>query len=131
MMDARSPGTVCFSPRDLAVVARVVTARLPLREGETRRLARMRQLLASAGELNRTLATHTHHSLVNCQGSHGVGDIAVDTNALFEALAEFAVLIHDTADAYRWLAATDADVQISLNVGRETFSERHAAISAQ
>jgi hypothetical protein len=131
MMDARNPGTICFSPRDLAVVARVVTARLPLREGEARRLARMRQLLASAGELNRTLAAHTHRSLVNVQGSQGVGDIAVDTNALYESLAEYAELIRETADAYRWLATAEADVQVSLDVGRDSTTERHAAISAQ
>jgi hypothetical protein len=91
----------------------------------------MRLLLASAGELNRTLATHTHRALVNCQGSHGVGDIAVDTNALFEALANYAALIRETADAYRWLNTADADVEVSLDARHDSTAERHVTISAQ
>ncbi|MDB4882106.1 MAG: hypothetical protein JWL95_872 [Gemmatimonadetes bacterium] len=130
MIDAGEQGTVSFSRRDLAVVAEAVTARFPLRAGEARRLARMRLLLASAADLNRTLATHTHRSLVHCQGSHGVGDIAVDTHALFEALGAYAALIRDTADAYRGLE-TDTDVEMRREVARDTTRELHAQISAQ
>ncbi|MEO8333510.1 MAG: hypothetical protein ABI664_00960 [bacterium] len=130
MTDERDQGTVSLSYRDLTAVATVVTARLPIRDGEARRLARMHQLLASAGELNRTLATHTHRVLVHCQGSHGVGDIATDTRALFEALADYAALIRETADAYRWLE-TDMDVQMRLDVGDDSPSELHATLSAR
>ena len=130
MIDARARDTISISRRDLAVVAEAVTARFPLRAGETRRLARVRQLLASAGELNRMLAAHTHRVLVHCQGSHGVGDITMDSQALYEALAAYAVLIQETADAYRGLE-DDTEVQMRLDVGRDSATERHAAISTR
>jgi hypothetical protein len=129
MMD-RAANRVNFSREDFAVVAEAVMARFPLRAGEARRLAKMRELLAQSQELNRLLAAHTHRALVHCQGTHGIGDIAADSNSLFDALAGYGVLIRDIADTYRALGL-DMDVEMRRDVGRETTRERHAEISAQ
>ena len=54
---------------DMQVVAEAMMLRLQLRGGEARRIERMRHLLTAASELCRALSAHTHHALVNCQGS--------------------------------------------------------------
>lgn len=130
MIDAGARDTISISRQDLVVVAEAVMARFDVRANEARRLVRMRQLLASAAGLNRTLATHTHRALVHGQGSHGVGDIAEDSLAMFDALAGYATLIRETAEEYRWLA-TDTDVQMGLDIGASSPTERHAAIAAR
>ena len=126
----RAASSVNVSRQDFAIVAEAVMARFPLRAGEARRQARMRELLAQSQELNRLLAAHTHRVLVHCQGTHGVGDLAADSESLFDALAAYGALVRDIADTYRALGF-DMDVEMRREVGRETTRERHAEISAQ
>ena len=130
MIDRAAAGRVSLSREDFESVANAVMDRFSLRAAEGRRLAMVRELLATAAELNRTLATHTHRSLVHCQGSHGVGDIAADTVALFEALDAFATRLRDTADAYRTMASFRDD-QMRLDSAGDPNLEFHGAISAR
>ena len=128
-MKDRAANRVNFSREDFAVVAEAVMARFPLRAGEARRLARVRELLTQSQELNRLLGAHTHRALVHCQGTHGIGDVAADSHSLFDALAAYSVLIRDIADTYR--LGLDMDVEMRREVGRDTTREFHAEISAQ
>src|SRR3954452_13511189 len=130
MMERGAANSVNFSRQDFTVVAEAVMVRFPLRAGETRRLTRIRELLAQAQELNRLLSTHTHRALVHCQGSHGIGDVAADSHALFDALAAYGVLIRDIADTYRALGV-DIHVEMRRDVGIETTRDRHAEITAR
>jgi hypothetical protein len=98
MTDAPS---VTITRDDLEIVAEAMMLRFHLRGSESRRVARMREQLATASELCRALNTHTHHALVHCQGSHGTGDLQADTAALYDALASFALLVHEVAGEYR------------------------------
>jgi hypothetical protein len=90
-----------FSQADLEAVARITMLRLPQPALELERAARLRTLLAGATELSRVLASHTHCLLVNCQGSHGTGDLTLETTALFGALEEYARLLQELSGTYR------------------------------
>ena len=93
---------------DIDVVSAAVMLRLPDSQAESRRVRRMRELLWSASELNRALAIHTQHALVDCSGSHGTGDLASDTRALHGALVRYAQLVRVVANEYRDVVRPDA-----------------------
>jgi hypothetical protein len=88
---------------DLKTVAELVTMRFPLRAPETRRVVRLRSLLAATAEVNRSLSTFLEHALVHCHGTAGTSDLTADTVALDQALrsfsAEIASVAHDYDDA--------------------------------
>ena len=89
---------------DMQVVAEAMMLRLQLRGSEARRIERMRQLLTTASDLCRALSAHTHHALVNCQGSHGTWDLERDTRELHDAFAAYGSLVRDIAREYRAVA---------------------------
>ncbi|AHG89399.1 hypothetical protein J421_1862 [Gemmatirosa kalamazoonensis] len=86
---------------DLATLAQVALLRLPLRAAESERAARYRTLVAAATELARVLNSHIHCTLVNCQGSHGVGDLSAEADELFVALERYGTLVRQVAAEYR------------------------------
>ena len=100
-MSYAGPPSICIAPDDLRVVAEALKLRLPLRGAETRRVARMHELLERSSELCRTLTAQTHCGRVHCHGSHGAGDLLADTHALQSALAAYASLVSAIADEYR------------------------------
>lgn len=100
-MPPTPPPQVTLSRDDLATIAEVATLRFPLRVAESRRLERMRTLVASANELCRTLGAYTHCALVNCQGSHGVGSVHEQGEAFHAALERYAALVREVAADYR------------------------------
>ena len=59
----------------------------------------MRALVAAEADLNRALSTHTRCFLVNCQGSHGTGNLAYETEQLHAALTQYAELVQATVRA--------------------------------
>ena len=85
---------------DLKTVAELVTMRFPLRAPETRRVVRLRSLLAATSEVNRSLATFLEHALVHCHGSAGTSDLSADTAALDQALRNFSAEIASVAHDY-------------------------------
>lgn len=86
---------------DLMTLAQVAELRLPLRAAESRRLERMRALLAAGTELGRALGAYTHCGLVNCQGSHGVGSLCNEGEAFLAAFVRYTALMREIADEYR------------------------------
>lgn len=103
--DAR---TASISRDDLEIICEATAARLQLRVPEARRVERMHQLLAAAAALARTLSAHTQHSMVDCHGSHGTGDLAGDTDSLFAAFASYAADLREIAAEYRALVREPA-----------------------
>ena len=97
-MDSTS---ITISREDIAIVADATVIRFPLRAHECKRVARMREMLAAASELCRTLSDHTQHSLVDCQGSHGTWDLARDADAFYCALAAYSAAVSELASEYR------------------------------
>jgi uncharacterized membrane protein YccC len=82
-----------FRLEDLRELAEIGLLRLPVQEAESRRAKRMQAVVASASELSRRLASHTHCMLVNCQGSHGVGNLVEESEQLHSALTQYAELV--------------------------------------
>lgn len=86
---------------DLEVVSKAVMLRFDSREAEEARVNRMRELLWAASELTRALSVHTQHALVDCCGSHGISDLAMDTRSLHRALGRYETLVSAVAAEYR------------------------------
>ena len=93
--------SVTISRDDLAVVADATDIRFPTRAAESRRVARMREMLATASDLSRALTDHTRHSLIDCQGTHGTWDLARDVDDLYRALVAYSTSIQELAEEYR------------------------------
>jgi hypothetical protein len=93
--------TACIAAGDLATLAEVASLRFPLRAAESRRLERMRTLLSAANDVGQALGAYTHCTLVNCQGSHGVGSMHEHGERFVAALARYAELVRDVAAEYR------------------------------
>ena len=88
---------------DLDIVVAAVTARLPRRDRESQRLARVGELLKASSELARLPTAQTKHALIDAHGSLGAGDLAAHTDDVFDALERYAALVHDVAMEYRYL----------------------------
>lgn len=101
---------------DLRALAALGLLRLPAGEAEARRAARMRTMVDAASQLTRAVAAHTHCLLVNCQGSHGTGNLADETERLHAALAEYGELVRELGREGRHLlgspVATDAVTEV-------------------
>lgn len=93
--------SIKISREDIAVVADATVIRFPLRAHECKRVTHMREMLATASELCRTLSDHTQHSLIDCQGSHGTWDLSKDADAFYRALAAYADSVREVAEEYR------------------------------
>ena len=107
--------------KDLQTVAELITMRFPLRAPETRRVARLRGLLAATTEVNRTLSTFLEHALVHCQGTAGTSDLSADTMALDQALRNFSAEV----------ASVACDYDDAVNVPcRSAFEEPAAELAA-
>jgi hypothetical protein len=108
--------TIVIEREDLRVLAQALMLRLPLRAQESRRVARMRELLDCSAELTRVLAAQTHSGRVNCHGSHGIGDLEAETDALIDALAEYATILRDVAAEHRAIVTRHVD-DVELSSG--------------
>jgi hypothetical protein len=84
------------SLEDLRVATQIGLLRLPTQEAEAKRVTLMRALVAAEADLNRAFSTHTRCFLVNCQGSHGTGNLAYETEQLHAALTRYMELVQET-----------------------------------
>lgn len=100
-MSLPSSFSACIAAEDLATLAEVASLRFPLRAAESRRLERMRTLVAAAAEVGQALNAYTHCTLVNCQGSYGVGNVQEEGERFMVALARYAQLAREVAAEYR------------------------------
>jgi hypothetical protein len=96
-MTLRTDPSVSISLDDLTLVSEAVMHRATHRAVEQHRVARIRELLGAASRLGRALSVHTHHALVNCQGTHGIGDPVSDAVALHDVFAAYAAVLRDVA----------------------------------
>jgi hypothetical protein len=94
-----TPPEATISLEELQIVTQLGLLRLPTQEAETKRVTLMRALVAAEGDLNRALSTHTRCFLVNCQGSHGTGNLAYETEQLHAALRRYGELVQATVHA--------------------------------
>jgi hypothetical protein len=88
-----------LSLEDLLSITRIGLLRLPTREAEAKRVRLMRSLVAAEAELNHALGAHARCFLVNCQGSHGTGNLALEAARLHTALTRYVRLVHETMQA--------------------------------
>ena len=96
---------------DLRALTELGLLRLPSTDAEARRTAHMRTVLAAASALEHALASQIRCMLVNCQGSHGAGDLARETDTLYAALLQYAELVHDVGrDRERIMTGATTDV---------------------
>ena len=99
-----TPFDATISLENLRVATQIGLLRLPTQEAEAERVARMRALVAAEADLNRALSTHARCFLVNCQGSHGTGNLAYETEQLHAALTRYAALIQESVGAHQQLS---------------------------
>ncbi len=105
--------SISISREDIAIVADATVIRFPLRAHESKRVAHLREMLATASDLCRTLSDHTQHSLVDCQGSHGTWDLTKDADAFYRALAAYADAVREVAAEYRSVVRDPARLPVS------------------
>jgi hypothetical protein len=91
-----TPFDATISLENLRVATQIGLLRLPTQEAEAGRVTLMRALVASEADLNRAFSTHTRCFLVNCQGSHGTGNLAYETEQLHAALTRYMELVQET-----------------------------------
>ena len=95
MERSTSPDTT-IRLEDLQMIAQLGLLRHATADAEARRAKAMRTVADAAAELTRALGSHTRCFLVNCQGSHGAGDLLEETEQLHAALANYAALVQHT-----------------------------------
>src|SRR5687768_18554085 len=95
-MERSEPSETTIRLEDLRVIAQLALLRHATADAEARRATAMRAVADAAAELTRALGSHTRCFLVNCQGSHGAGDLEEETEQLYAALAHYAALVQHT-----------------------------------
>jgi len=96
---------------DLRALTELGLLRLPSPAAEARRTAHMRTVVDAATALNHALASQIRCMLVNCQGSHGAGDLGRETEELYAALVRYAELVHDVGrDRERIMTGVTSEV---------------------
>ena len=108
-MNASTPPSTAIVHDELATLAEVVLARLPLRAAESRRIAAMSELLAAEAALVNCLSEHLHCVRVNFAGTHGSGSLPTVTGDLCRALEGFADQVHRITADYSWCAVDPDD----------------------
>ena len=110
MQELHGVQTVSMRVDDLRHVADLARLRIPYGDEERHRIERMRAVLRAAAELNRSLATYTHHAMIDCHGTTGAADLDADAIALGEALAVFSVRVREITEEYRAVMSARADL---------------------
>ncbi len=88
---------VTIARDDLVRNARLIEARASDPDAELARLMLVRRFIAASFELTRTLRTQTQCALVNHCGTAGMRSLAEATEALYDALAEYAARCREVA----------------------------------
>jgi hypothetical protein len=110
-MEPSMPSDVTIRLEDLQVIAQLALLRHVRTDAEARRAEAMRAVADASAELTRALTSHTRCFLVNCQGSHGAGDLGEEAEQLHAALAHYAALVQHTVRERRQIdgsAATES-----------------------
>ena len=114
---------------DLRALTELGLLRLPSPAAESRRAAHMRTVVVAATALNHALASQIRCMLVNCQGSHGAGDLARETEELHAALMQYAELVHDVGrDRERILTGVATEVVRSQDASEQRIPRGKPAL---
>ena len=107
---SRTTSDATISLEELRVAAQIALLRLPTQEAVTQRVTLMRALVAAEAALNRAFSAHARCFLVNCQGSHGTGNLAYETEQLHAALMQYLERVQESVRLHQHMrdsAATD------------------------
>jgi hypothetical protein len=115
-----TPPDASIRLEDLRMATQFGLLRLPTQEAEAKRVTLMRALVAAEADLHHALTTHSRCFLVNCQGSHGTGNLAYETEQLHAALARYAGLVHETVCVLQHMDGRAATESRNDVVSRET-----------
>jgi len=88
---------VTLRREDLLANARLIELRASDPEEELARLVQVRRFIAASFDLTRTLRAQTQCALVNHYGTAGTRSVEQATEALYAALAEYAVRCREVA----------------------------------
>lgn len=86
---------VLITQSDLATCAEVVNARFRNPEAEADRLRAIRHLLKATFQVEQAIRTQSRCALVNHSGTRGTNNLADATDALFEAMYQYASMIRE------------------------------------
>jgi hypothetical protein len=95
-MNPSIPPDVIIRLEDLHVIAQLGLLRHATKDAEAKRAKTMRAVADASAEPSRALGSYTRCFLVNCQGSHGAGDLPEETQQLHAALAHYADIVQQT-----------------------------------
>ena len=126
-MDPRMPPDTTIRLEDLQMIAQLGLLRHATAEAEAKRAKAMRTVADAAAELTRALGSHTRCFLVNCQGSHGAGDLLEETEQLHAALAQYATIVQHTVRERRQI---DGSVMVESRKSAGTREGRGSSSSS-
>ena len=95
-MEHSMPSEATIRLEDLQMIAQLGLLRHAAEDAEARRATAMRAVADAAADLTRALGSHTRCFLVNCQGSHGAGNLLAETELLHAALVQYASIVQYT-----------------------------------
>ena len=130
-MEPSIPSDATIRREDLHVIAQLGLLRHARADAEARRAEAMRAVADAAAELTRAFTSHTRCFLVNCQGSHGAGDLGEETEQLHAALARYAALVQHTVRERRLIdgsAATESRRTAGVREARAASSSSTAPL---
>ena len=119
-MERSIPSDATIRLQDLQVIAQLGLLRHATADAEARRAKAMRAVADAAAELTRAIGSHTRCFLVNCQGSHGAGNLLEETEQLHAALARYAAIVEHTVRERRQIDGS------ALTESRRTTGAREA-----
>ncbi len=96
-MRSMAEARVTIARDDLVTNARLIETRASDPDAELARLMLVRRFIAASFELTRTLRTQTQCALVNHYGTAGTRSLEEATEALYDALAEYAARCREVA----------------------------------
>ena len=130
-MSPSMPSDVTIRLEDLHVIAQLGLLRHATADAEARRAKAMRAVADAAAELTRAIGSHTRCFLVNCQGSHGAGDLPEETEQLHAALARYAAIVEHTVHERRQIdgsVITESRRTAGVREGRAASSSSTAPL---
>ena len=107
-MEPSMPSEVTIRLEDLQVIAQLGLLRHASDDAEAKRAAAMRAVAEESADLSRALASYARCFLVNCQGSHGAGNLVDETEQLHAALARYAGVVQYTVHERRQIDGSAA-----------------------
>ena len=129
-MEYSMPSEATIRLEDLQMIAQLGLLRHSAEDAESRRAEAMRTVADAAADLTRALGSHTRCFLVNCQGSHGAGNLLAETELLHAALVQYAAIVQHTVRERRQIdgSAPSESRKTGAREGRAASSASQAPL---